>query len=44
MVSQIAVYDNLNDEETLKGHVKKVIYVKNCKASKELKTIKKISK
>jgi hypothetical protein len=44
MVSQIAVCDDLNDEQTLKGHVKKVIHVKNCKASKELKTIKKINK
>jgi hypothetical protein len=44
MVSQIAVCDDLNDKQTLKGHVKKVIHVKNCKAPKELKTIKKISK
>jgi hypothetical protein len=44
MVSQIAVCDDLNDEQTLKGQVKKVIHVKNCKASKEFKTVKKSSK
>ncbi|WP_268848877.1 hypothetical protein [Flavobacterium aestivum] len=44
MVSQIAIYDDLNDEQTLKRHVKKVIQVKNYKAPKELNEFKKISK
>ena len=44
MVSQIAVCDDLNDKKTPKGYVKKIIYVKNCKAPKELKAITKIKK
>jgi hypothetical protein len=44
MVSQITVCDDLNDEKILKGHVKKESHVKNCKAPKELKRVKKNSK
>lgn len=41
MVSQITVYNDLNDEQKLKVHVKKDIHVENCTASKEMKLIKK---
>jgi hypothetical protein len=41
MVPQIAVYNDLNDEQKLKVHIKKGIHVKNCVASKEVKAIKK---
>lgn len=43
LVSQIAVCDDSNNEQIFKGQIKKVIHVKNCKASKELKAIKKKS-
>jgi hypothetical protein len=44
IVSQTAVCDDLNGKQILKGHAKKVILVKDGKASKELKQLKKISK
>jgi hypothetical protein len=42
-VSQIAVCDDLNDKQTLKGHAKKVIHVNKCESKMELKTNKAIS-
>lgn len=43
MVSQIAFCEDLNDEQTLKGHVKKLVYVKKSETPKELKTVQKKS-
>jgi hypothetical protein len=45
MLSQISVYEGLNDEQMLKGHVEKLVHVKKGETPKELKTVqKKISK
>ena len=41
MVSQIAVCENLNEEQTFKGHVKKLVRVKKDETQKELKIINK---
>jgi hypothetical protein len=38
---QMAVFDDPNDEQYLKGHVKKMIRVKKCEAQKDLKVIEK---
>jgi hypothetical protein len=38
MVSQIAVCDDLNDKQTLKGYAKKTIHVKKREVQMELKT------
>ena len=43
MVSQIAVCENLNEEQTLKGHVKKLVRVKKGETQKEQKIINKLT-
>jgi hypothetical protein len=43
MASQIAVCDDLNDKQTLRGYAKKTIHVKKSEVQMELKQIKGIN-